>query len=626
MGLPRGSRRGETWDAASRTCALATAALASALALNGCSSCGHAGPVDRAALGAMANVDAVDFAPYLAIAHALVAHAPPPATSPPPAPGDRVFVTAWMPGKPPVRATGLGATLLDGVVAASEEIAKTATASANVRVEIDALTTAQSVKLDSRLRDRIFDVGLHGYAVSDGAARIGWVLPSEILLDGDVELGGAEKDRETRPLHSEKLAADLAARAHVEMPVIASMNAAQFEITARVEPAVAGGAPVPLFRTMPPHPTTLTPDALLAAVRAAADYLARIVDRRGAFTYQYDPVHDQRSGGYSILRHAGAIYALMEAYEELHVLEWEQATARAVGYLKQQLQHSPDGAFLSDNPDGEQRKSGGSGIAIVALVKYAQATGDASDLETMRDLARFIVHQQYDDGHFRENADVTREDDRARGKRLNKEIYYFAGEATLGLTRLYTLDPDPKWLAAARKSADYIVNVRDAHDDLKHQIHDHWLSYALHDLFVITREPSYAAHAHKIADAILLAERKPDTAPYPDYVGSFYDEGQTTPTSTRLEALASTFQLARFMGTDETPLATASMQLACFMRGQQLDAESVYFVKDPSRAMGGVRESLMNSDVRIDYPQHALSAWLRVARLLRDPAWGKPGK
>jgi hypothetical protein len=46
---------------------------------------------------------------------------------------------------------------------------------------------------------------------------------------------------------------------------------------------------------------------------------------------------------------------------------------------------------------------------------------------------------------------------------------------------------------------------------------------------------------------------------------------------------------------------------------------------NPAKAEGGVRESLFVSDIRIDYVQHAMSAWLRLARILRDPAYGKSG-
>ena len=35
----------------------------------------------------------------------------------------------------------------------------------------------------------------------------------------------------------------------------------------------------------------------------------------------------------------------------------------------------------------------------------------------------------------------------------------------------------------------------------------------------------------KISRAILLGEKTAPTAPYADYVGAFYDEGETTPTS-----------------------------------------------------------------------------------------------
>ena len=38
-----------------------------------------------------------------------------------------------------------------------------------------------------------------------------------------------------------------------------------------------------------------------------------------------------------------------------------------------------------------------------------------------------------------------------------------------------------------------------------------------------------------------------------------------------------------------------------------------------------MRESLFNASIEIDYVQHAMSAWLHLARILRDPAYGKTG-
>ena len=61
------------------------------------------------------------------------------------------------------------------------------------------------------------------------------------------------------------------------------------------------------------------------------------------------------------------------------------------------------------------------------------------------------------------------------------------------------------------------------------------------------------------------------------------------------------------------------------MLGQQYEPDNDYWLKNPAKADGGVRESLFVPDVRIDYVQHAMSAWLHLARILRDPAYGKTG-
>jgi hypothetical protein len=604
-------------------------ALFLALGAGGCRGCDSskvAKSLDTSALGDVGPLGNADFAPYLAAAHATIVHGAVPGPQPPqppPVANRRAFVTWWSPGHPAARATALGPTLYDSVLAASSVLAKTA--SADGRVEIDVLTDATPAGLAPDMRDSVYAIGTRGYLVSDGPEHVGFVLPNEIVADKLADLG-SEEDR-TLKLRGVKLMGLAAERAAVDQTMLDRMRVARIGVEEHLEGAKAGEAPITLVRSMPPRPTSLTPEQLLAAVRAGADYLARVIDDRGQYTYLYDPVTDQRLRGYGSIRHAGATYALMEAYEELRVPEWATAGQRAADNMIARFKSTPDGMYMRDNDDEEQQKVGGGGLALVALVEYTRATNDPRYLDTMRALARFIVHQQYPDGHFRDNADVMREDPAMVSKKLKKEIYYFAGEAMLSLVRLYTIDPQPQWLEAARKAADWIIDVRDAKTDLKSQIHDHWMSYGLHDLTVLTHDERYANHAFKIARAILAGERTPQdlkgAEPYADYVGTFYDTAETTPTSTRLEALASDIQLARFLGQDEAWLRGPAMELACFMRGEQIDEESAYFAKNPARAMGGVREGLLSGDVRIDYPQHAMSAWLRLARELRDPAWGR---
>lgn len=595
--------------------------LAAGVLLAGCRGCDRA--VNTSLVGAVGSLDKVDLAPYVAAAQAIVAHAPPPPAPSPTLAGHRVFVTAWAVGKGAISATGLGESLFDSVVQASTEVAKTAPLDA--RVELTVITGAVKSVVGPEMRDGVYELGLHGYIGSTPSGAIGWVLPSEIVDEHRVttrviRVHKGEKPSEERILDGDALAKTIAGRAGVADDQVASMEMYRFDVNDQLESATPGGPPVHLFRTMPVRPKTVTPEALLRDVHAGADYLARMTHPDGQFEYKYDPVTDTGAKGYSMLRHAGTIYAMMCAYDEEHDPSWLDAAKRAIGYMKAHSVAVGDTTYITDGTEEEQQKVGGAGLALVAFAQYATSTGDKSDLEAMRAMARFILKQQYADGHFRANEDVTRE--APKGPKLKKETWYYPGEAMLGLMRLYAIDPDPNWLAAAQHAADFLINVRDVKRTIKDQIPDHWLSYALHDLYVVTKNRAYAEHANKIAEEIMGANRRFELLPMDDLHGAFVEEGESTLSATRLEALTSTIQLTRYMGGDPKKLLATALRVAVFSTSQQLDADGDYFAKVPAKAIGGVRESLVNDDIRIDYVQHAMCAWLRLARLLRDPNYG----
>ena len=606
------------------------AAISCCLAFAGCQGCGKSGravpPPDKAVFGEMAPRDAVDFAPYFAHARALVTHAPAgaakPVAAPAALPGQRVMLTAWWKAHTPFAASATGASLDDAVTAAATTIAG-ASPPADARLEIDVVTGAEGVDFGGEVREPLYELGLHGYVAVKDPAHVGWVSPSEMIAFRYFDLESIHKG--TAPLARDRLIDVLTRRAGVEKNAFDSMNVYRVTTTSRVESATpSDGRVVPLMRSMPLRPAKVTPTELTDAVRAGADYLCRVLDDRGRFEYQYNVVEDKSDRAYSILRHAGSTYAILEAYGETPNPLYLQKATQAIHYMESRVTRTSDGTYLQDNLNEEQQKSGGTGLMLVALAKYTELTGGDPQLqEEMRDLARYIVHQQYPDGHFRSNEDVKKEDESAAGKDLVKEVTYYPGEAVLGLVRLYQIDPQQKWLDAAKKGADFLIKVRDVNDDLDHQIHDHWLSYALDDLYRLTKDQAYVDHAFKIARSIVKKEGKPDTVKAPDYVATFYDQGETTPTSTRLEALAADLELSRYLGKDTGWIEPTAMDLAVFMRAQQYVPDNEYFVARPEKALGGVRESLLVNDVRIDYVQHAMSAWLHYARFLRDPNWGK---
>jgi Beta-L-arabinofuranosidase, GH127 catalytic domain len=564
--------------------------------------------------------DDVDLLPYLDLARALLAgKARESVATPSQLPGRRVWLTAYQPGKARVTTSALAATLADSVAqAAQAALDKVDGAATGLRIQLDVVTIVEPIRLEDALSPALADAALEGYVVAKDKSALGYVLPWELVRDRLFD------DARVAKIHEGPLGAAIDARAGTPVMALPERREYRFRTESRVDSSPPGRALV-VYRGAVERPAEATVDILMAGVRLGADYLARVMSDAGKFVYMYHPVDDRDDTSYGMLRHAGATYALLEAYGELRTPLWLAKADRAITFARSRMK--TEGAppevrrYLADGNDEEQQKVGGAGLALVMLAKHATVTGDATNLETMRSLARLIVHQQYPDGRFRANFDVEREEKKTG---LKKEVLYYPGEAILGLVRLYAIDPDPTWLDGAVKGADYCVDIRDHAMTEEQQEHDHWLSYALNELYRITKKPSYLEHAYKMARAILLKQRTKENAPAPDWVATFYN-GETTPGSTRLEAFASDLALTRFTGKPEAWILGPALELAKETRGEMLDPDRVFFAKNPDKALGGVRESLYVDDVRIDYVQHAMSGWLHLARLLRDPEYGKTG-
>ena len=558
--------------------------------------------------------DAAQAAAYLGMARAIVEHkGRAAAPAPPPSPGRRVMLAYYHPGLDPVVATSSGTTLADAVASAAEVLAASAKDAPGGRLELDVPTGLASASVEQNEEVPLVSAGLEGVLVTGDDGKTGVVLPGEIA---ERRLGFEGK---TPGFSISRIAPLLSSRAGVPVSALASMRAYRFRPAAFVESASHDGARV-VIRGMVERPAEVTPERLLAAVRHGADYLVRVTNAEGRYVYMYHPLEDRDDRSYGWLRHAGTTYALFEAYGELGTPIYAAKGELALQYLKAHLHDDPEsqGKYALDSSDEEQQKVGGAGLSLVAFAKEAAVTGSRAEMETMRALARVIMKAQYEDGRFRSNADIERE----TGKKLKREVVYYVGEAVLGLMRLYALDPQPAYLDAARRGADWVIHVRDALVSEDNQEHDHWMSYALNDLFRVTHNHEYVDFAYKIARAI---EKKQGTAEQaPDYAGTFYN-GMTTPASTRLEAFDADMALARFAGEPVEWILGPAREVARSTMGQQFDPDNAYWLKNPAKAEGGVRESLFVSNVEIDYVQHAMSGWLHLARLLRDPSYGKSG-
>ena len=446
-------RHGQVW----RTGSLA-ALVVLASAGGGCT-CSHGPPAESGKDFPGALDPAPDAAPLLRLARAILDHKGREGVTVSPAPGRRVALLLWKPGGEAVAATATGASLGDAVAAAAQAIAARVSDASTGRLELDVPTTAVGANLGVEKDEPLTAMGLEGVLVTRDDGKTGVVLPGEIVERGLI------RQAKGTGLDVSGVRELLAARAGVNVADLDAMRAYRFRADAHVEAPArdAAQAPLPVFRGMVVRPAQPEVDRLLAAVAHGADYLLRIMNGEGRYLYMYRALEDRDDRSYGWLRHAATTYAILEAYEELGTPAYLQKAELALSYLRAHLHDDTDsaGKYVVDTSD-EQEKVGGAGLSLLAFAKDAAVTGKRVDLETMRALARYILKQQYADGHFRANADLEKD-----GQKLRKEPIYYPGEAALGLMRLYAIDPQPAYLDAARRAADWVIQVRDvaASDD-----------------------------------------------------------------------------------------------------------------------------------------------------------------
>ena len=161
--------------------------------------------------------------------------------------------------------------------------------------------------------------------------------------------------------------------------------------------------PSPLYRGNPESPE-VAPAALLEAARSGGDYLLRHHHPEGFFNYSYETKRDLYNDDYNLLRHAGTCYALAELYLATGDRRYLDAARLGLGTLLAKARppktEHRDAAFEAIVSPGEEAKLGGAALAVLALMRYQEASGDDSWLGRARKLALFLAFQQEPSGHF----------------------------------------------------------------------------------------------------------------------------------------------------------------------------------------------------------------------------------
>lgn len=363
----------------------------------------------------------------------------------------------------------------------------------------------------------------------------------------------------------------------------------------------------------------LTDQTVLEAIQLAKDhYLKQVVGRKGKMVYSYLPQKNVSEKKYNILRHCGTLYSMLETFELMPDPDLMVQIRSAIKYL---ISKTESFSFQDHScmalVEKDSIKVGGNALAIIAFAKYSQLRKSTKYLPTMQSLAKWIQLIQDDTGRFTVHKQAF-----STGVASDFVSGYYPGEAMLAMARLYQLDGNEEWLDVAERSAHYLINERDKHASVEDIVHDHWLLYALNELYRERPKPLYLEHIILIADAIVLKQIR-DHNNEPKYNGAYYlphPRPESTPTACRSEGLCAAYSLMRDLGIDEKTgpyLETIEAGLK-FQLQTQFRPETAMFYRNPRFCVGAFKRSLSRDDLRIDFTQHNLSSLIGYYRVLLD--------
>lgn len=237
----------------------------------------------------------------------------------------------------------------------------------------------------------------------------------------------------------------------------------------------------------------------LESAQAAAGWIERAQQADGSYTYEFNAETGTYSAEYNSVRHAGVTMALYQlAAFDPSVLP---TADRGLAWMQDHMARHDGWAALQDPVDGSI-ELGADALMLTALAQRRIATNDPRFDPLMREIARFILVMQQDDGSFllRWLPATGAPDPSERSK-------YATGESFWALALMHRLFPAEGWDAPTRKVADYLSLHRDT---VEKQKFPPWADqWAAHGLAEMAAWPGSGPHLNEanVTYARSLAQR-----------------------------------------------------------------------------------------------------------------------
>ncbi|MDZ7729552.1 MAG: hypothetical protein U5Q44_15905 [Dehalococcoidia bacterium] len=223
---------------------------------------------------------------------------------------------------------------------------------------------------------------------------------------------------------------------------------------------IAGAGIIGGIILQPEHCPQVTEESLSTSADRAAAWIARTQQPDGQYLYEWNAEEDTFSDDYNMVRHAGVTMSLYQLAAHGND-DYLDAADRGMEWMIDNLHRHDDWAALS-HPAGGDLKLGSSSLMAASLMLRREATGDERYDELARELGRFLVAMQRDDGSY---LNYWRPSDEAPVPGITSK--YATGEAFWALAMMHEAFPGEGWDDPVWAVADYLALERDAVEEFE---------------------------------------------------------------------------------------------------------------------------------------------------------------
>lgn len=384
-------------------------------------------------------------------------------------------------------------------------------------------------------------------------------------------------------------------------------------------------------------------DEIKKQALSGADWIVKNQKENGQYLYYYDAKednyidheHPERTEDnlyYNDLRHCGGIVTLIRAYQLTKDEKYLQSAKKGLDFIVSiTKEHDIDGetgAYVFYN---KKAKLGGTGMILIAMMKYREESGDKSYDEYIKKYTRHLLSRIYKTGEFlgyyihpkfQNGRPLINMSDEERRETFS---FYYPGEALLGLALFanYFKDDEElcqKILEKSKLALDWIVDERPKiYSDMFTALpSDAWLMQAIEEWASNPefQKDNYINFVFNDAQTMMDKCYTKDDSPFIDYEGSYYYNygDHFYPDGSRSEGLIGAYYLAKKL--NKTELAdkilescrkTAKSQMVLFN-----DDKNNYAHKNPSKSQGAIRFKATRQWIRVDSIQHVACFYFRL--------------